>query len=124
MTTQKNLTVYFDGGCPLCLREIAFYRKRMDASTVDWVDVSSASDPAPDLSRANAMGRFHVRLSGGRLVSGARAFTALWRATPGFRTAGKLLGRRPAVDVLELGYRLFLRIRPALQRAAARWPSS
>lgn len=38
-------TVYYDGACPLCQREISFYRQRKGAEAVRWVDV--AQDDAP-----------------------------------------------------------------------------
>ena len=60
------LTVYFDGACPLCRREVKFYRGRDDAGSIDWVDVAGGESEyvAPDLSRDDALSRFHVRLPG------------------------------------------------------------
>jgi hypothetical protein len=52
------------------------------------------------------------------MLSGAAAFAAMWRALPLLRPFG-LAARAPAVLwVLERGYRLFLRLRPWLQRIA------
>jgi predicted DCC family thiol-disulfide oxidoreductase YuxK len=96
------LTVFFDGGCPLCSREIAFYRARRGADRLHWVDVSECGSEwvAPDLTLEAARRRFHVMHADGRVVSGARAFADLWSDLPAFA----LLGR------------LFLRLRPWLQR--------
>jgi predicted DCC family thiol-disulfide oxidoreductase YuxK len=52
-----------------------------------------------------------VRLADGALVSGAAAFLALWRQTPGFGLAGRLLSVRPVVAVLDLAYDGFLKLR-------------
>lgn len=108
--TQSPLTVYYDGACPVCSREIGFYRKRTGTG-VDYCDVATEVCPAPDLGREEALRRFHVRRADGTLVSGAEAFLALWRETPGFRWAAVLLSPRPVVAVLDLAYAGFLRLR-------------
>lgn len=108
--TQSPLTVYYDGACPVCRREIGFYRTRT-GSAVSYCDVAAEVCPAPDLRREDALQRFHVRLGDGSLVSGARAFLALWRETPGFRHAAALLSHRPFVAVLDAAYAGFLKLR-------------
>lgn len=108
--------VYFDGGCPVCTREIAFYRRRpgMEDAIV-WQDVMAGDTaPASDLDRETALARFHLRQADGRLVSGAAAFIALWRMTPGFTWLGRLLGTPPLPWLAERAYAGFLRIRPLI----------
>ena len=39
-------TLYYDGACPLCAREIAFYRNLKGASDIRWTDVSTARSAA------------------------------------------------------------------------------
>ncbi len=80
-----TLTVYFDGSCPLCAREIAFYRRRCAGDAARWVDVSRESPAAlgAGLTRDQALERFHVRRADGTLCSGADAFTELWAEMPG-----------------------------------------
>ncbi len=118
------LTVLYDGACPLCRREIGLYRGlkplRPDAP-VCFADVNDATSPLPPgTTRAQLLARFHVRSRDGRLLSGARAFLALWAELPGWRWLARL-GRLPGVaSLMEITYRLFLRGRPMLQRWAAR----
>ncbi|MEM9170707.1 MAG: DUF393 domain-containing protein [Pseudomonadota bacterium] len=116
--SSPRLTVFFDGGCPLCIREIDFYRNRKGADAVDWVDVSAVEDAdvAPGLSRCDALARFHVAGPDGARYSGARAFAELWAVLPAFRWAGLVARTPPLVWVLEGAYRLFLPVRPHLQR--------
>ncbi|MEM6438470.1 MAG: DUF393 domain-containing protein [Pseudomonadota bacterium] len=104
--------VFYDGACPLCRREIATYRKMDGMDAIDWRNVAADEFAAPDLDRDAALKRFHVRLESGEIVSGARAFLAVWRRSPRLGPIARLLDRRPLVDVLELGYRGFLKIRP------------
>jgi predicted DCC family thiol-disulfide oxidoreductase YuxK len=115
-----TLTVFYDGSCPLCTREIGFYRRRQGADAVAWVDVSTAAqaDVAPGLSCSAAMARFHVQRPDGALVSGGRAFAELWAVLPAFAWAGRLFRSGPLGALLDLAYRAFLPLRPRLQRLA------
>ncbi|MEM9220856.1 MAG: DUF393 domain-containing protein [Pseudomonadota bacterium] len=109
---MADVTVYYDASCPLCRREIALYRHRAEA---EFVDVSVASNVPDDLSPQAAMARFHVR-EGDQLLSGAVAFAALWRKTPGFRIVGRIAGLPLVRHGLELAYCGFLVVRPSVQR--------
>ena len=112
---RPDLTVYFDGSCPLCRREIALYRQLSSRQSVAWVDVSQHVDCGDGLSCATAMRRFHVRDEQGRLLSGAAAFSRLWRCYAGWRVLGWATAVPPLSWLAELAYRLFLPARPRLQ---------
>lgn len=118
---SQPLTVLYDGACPLCRREIGVYRGLKPNTPVCFADVSDPALPLPGgTTRAQLLARFHVRGSDGNLLSGARAFLALWAALPGWRWFA-LIGRLPgATWAMERMYRFFLRLRPTLQRWAAR----
>ena len=115
------LTVLYDGACPLCKREIGVYRNLRSDTPVCFADVSDASVSLPSgTTRQQLLARFHVQRESGELLSGAQAFLALWSVMPGWRWLA-LAGRVPGVAwLLELTYRLFLRVRPRLQRWAVR----
>ncbi|MBX9816138.1 MAG: thiol-disulfide oxidoreductase [Proteobacteria bacterium SG_bin5] len=111
---MNKLTIWYDGGCPLCAREIALIRRLDRRRAIHFIDVASP-DAACPIDRAALLERFHAR-EGERLLSGAAAFAAMWRAVPLLRPLG-LAARLPgALWLLERGYRGFLRVRPALQR--------
>lgn len=117
-TPRKNpVTVFFDGTCPLCEREVSFYRRREGARAIRWIDVSDAPEGtvAPGLTRAQALARFHVRDARGELVSGGSAFASLWSAMPGFRILGRVFNLPPFAWLLDRTYDLFLKVRPRLQ---------
>ena len=119
--TQPALTVLYDGACPLCRREIGVYRNLQSEIPVCFADVNDTAVSLPaGTTRQELLARFHVQRHDGELLSGARAFLVLWAALPGWRwlaTAGRLPG---AAWLMECFYRLFLRVRPAMQRWAAR----
>jgi predicted DCC family thiol-disulfide oxidoreductase YuxK len=118
---QAPLTVFYDGGCPLCRREIGWYRRRRALAPIEWLDVSRCPDTAlPDgHERQTLLARFHVALPDGRVTSGAAAFLAVWLRYPGLRWGARLASIPPLPWLLERGYRVFLRVRPRLQRRAS-----
>lgn len=116
---MAQLTVWFDGACPLCLREIALMRRLDRAGAIDFIDAAEGDAQCP-IDRADLLARFHAA-EDGVLLSGAAAFAAMWRAIPLLRPFG-LAARQPWVlAALEFSYRRFLRARPRLQRLVTRW---
>lgn len=111
---MDKLVVWFDGGCPLCRREIALMRRLDRRGAIAFVDVTSGPADCP-LDRSVLLARFHAR-EDGRMLSGAAAFAAMWRAVPRLRPLG-IAARNPLVLAgLERLYRVFLRVRPRMQR--------
>ena len=99
-------------------REIAVLRRLDRRGSVRFVDVAAGEPERCPVDRAALLARFHV-MEDGRLLSGAAAFAAIWRAIPLLRPLG-LAARLPGMlPILERGYRLFLRVRPRLQRLLA-----
>ena len=119
--SAPQVTVWFDGQCPLCVREIALMRRLDGRGAVHFVDVH-ALDACP-LDRSALLARLHAREHDGPVVSGAAAFEAMWRAISLLRPLGLLARWRPVLTVLEVGYRGFLRARPGLQRLVQAAPS-
>ncbi|MFN3554102.1 MAG: thiol-disulfide oxidoreductase DCC family protein [Novosphingobium meiothermophilum] len=111
-----SLTVWYDGACPLCTREIAVMRRLDREGRIAFTDISDPLAPCP-VPRTTALARFHVS-EGDRVLSGAAAFAAMWRALPSLRRLGRLAQVPPMGLALEAAYRLFLRVRPALQQLA------
>ncbi len=115
--SPADLTVLYDGDCPLCSREIGWYQGLNASARIRWIDLRDASAPLPDgIDRDTALARFHVVAADGTAASGAAAFLRLWQAHPGLRRAARLLSRPLPLALLERAYRLFLPIRPALAR--------
>jgi predicted DCC family thiol-disulfide oxidoreductase YuxK len=85
---------------------------------IQFVDATNDELGCP-VDRAELLARFHAR-EDGVMLDGAAAFAAMWRAIPMLRPPG-LAARRPwLLAILERGYRGFLKLRPRLQRLAAR----
>jgi predicted DCC family thiol-disulfide oxidoreductase YuxK len=119
MTSPPICTVYFDGACPLCRREIAHYQRQPGGQNIAWIDASLCDERSlgDDLDRSQALGRLHARHADGTLVSGAAAFAAIWARLPAYAVLGRLAAYRPVLWTMEVGYRGFLRARRLWRKA-------
>ncbi len=118
MNEPQKTKVFYDGSCPICTREIAFYQRRSGAGTVEWIDITKLDSDYvyPGISRQTAMSRFHVVTPEGEILIGGTAFAGLWRCLSAFRFFGWLFRFRPLDWILNRFYDLLLKIRPALQQ--------
>lgn len=107
--------VWFDGACPLCIREIALMRRLDRRKAITFVDVAEGADPSCPINRIDLLARFHAE-EDGVIHSGAAAFAAMWRAIPLLRPLGLVARNAVVLRVLEAAYLRFLRVRPRLQR--------
>lgn len=110
-----RLKVWYDGACPLCQREIALMRKLDRDDAINFVDVSENGDPNCPIDQADLLARFHAE-EDGKVLSGAAAFAAMWRAIPSMRFLGQIARNKMVLSVLERLYIVFLRVRPSLQK--------
>ena len=115
---MAKVIIWYDGGCPLCTREIALMRRLDRRRAIDFRDVSPANAICP-LDRRELLARFHAS-EDGVMLSGAAAFAAMWRAIPLLKPLGWAARNRVVLRLLERLYIRFLRIRPRLQRALLR----
>ena len=123
-TPQAELTLLYDGGCPLCLREVTFLRRRDHRGLLQFVDVD-AEDYDPDawggISYRQAMARIHAIQVDGTVLRDVAVFREAyrliglgWLYAP---TTWPLLGS--AVDAaygIWARFRLALTGRPSLDR--------
>jgi predicted DCC family thiol-disulfide oxidoreductase YuxK len=112
------LTVFHDGSCPLCQREIALAKRLTEGAGVAFFDVSTAGETevVPGLNGNTAMRRFHVQRADGTLLSGAGAFLEMWGRSPNLSWLQGVARRPLLVAVLDRIYVLLLLIRPAISR--------
>jgi predicted DCC family thiol-disulfide oxidoreductase YuxK len=115
---MSRVTVWHDGACPLCRREIALMRRLDRRGRITFIDATEAA--ACPLDRAELLARLHAREEGGPLLSGAAAFAAMWRAIPLLRPLGLLARNGAVLASMERLYARFLRVRPRLQLWLAR----
>ncbi len=107
-----EVEVFFDGDCPLCVREITLLRRLDRRGRIEFTDIAAPAFDAAEvgLSWQALMDRIHGRLPDGTIIEGVEVFRRLY-ASVGF---GPLvaLTRWPGVShLLELGYHAFAKNR-------------
>ena len=87
MSGAAALTLLFDGGCPLCLREVTFLRRRdgrlhPGAPRLAFVDINAPGyDPGAHagISYREAMGRIRAIAADGRVLRDVAVFREAYR---------------------------------------------
>jgi predicted DCC family thiol-disulfide oxidoreductase YuxK len=107
-----DIEVFYDGACPLCMREIRMLRGRDRRQRIRFVDIAADGFDAASvgLTWEALMDRIHGRLPDGTLVEGVEVFRRLYGAV-GF---GRLvaLTRLPGItQLLDIAYHAFARNR-------------
>lgn len=116
MPPKPHLTVFFDGACAFCRRQVAFWRRQDRRGRIDWRDISQDARAllGTGISHRQALHKVHARTRHGRTLTGARALLAIMDELPGFRTPARVLTLPPLVWLLEGFYHLFLPLRARL----------
>ena len=79
---QTKLILLFDGGCPLCQREVSFLRSRDISKSIAFVDIDSPNyNPQlyGGISYREAMGRIHAINSSGEVLKDVEVFREAYR---------------------------------------------
>lgn len=81
MSPLPELTLYYDGQCPLCQAEIHFLQSRNGNGKLDFVDVTESSFEASthQISCEAAMAQIHGRLSNGQILVGVPVFARAYQ---------------------------------------------
>jgi predicted DCC family thiol-disulfide oxidoreductase YuxK len=109
-----EVQLFWDGACPLCRKEIAYYKGLDGAGRVDWVDLAErpAALEERGVSEQQALKLIHAIDADGSLRVGVPAFLAVWQRLPYWRVLPPLLralpGALPAASAL---YAVFARYR-------------
>ncbi len=70
---KNKLTFLFDGGCPLCLKEISFLEKRDISNQIAFIDINSKDydqNLFNDISYSEAMSNLHGIMENGEIIRG------------------------------------------------------
>lgn len=111
------LTLYYDGDCPLCAREINLLRRHSSPERLLLVDISAPGfNPAAlGLPLQALHAQLHARWADGQWLRGLDASLWSWQAA-GLGAWVAPLRWQLLRPLLQWGYRLFCRLRPHLAR--------
>src|SRR5579863_2396465 len=109
---QFAIEVFFDGGCPLCRREMNLLKRWDRRGQIRFTDISNpAFDPrAFGKTLDEMMARIYGRLPDGTWLTGVEVFRRLY-AVVGLRPLVWLTRLPVLSQLLDLGYAIFARNR-------------
>lgn len=117
-TVSKALTLYYDGLCILCSREMDFYKAKDPQGLIRYVDISHPDfdEEQEGLTGLNYQKYFHGRNAKGELLVGVPAFQEIWKVLNIFPLLTALSRSKMILPFFQLGYFGFIHIRPFLPR--------
>ena len=107
------ITVYYDGKCGMCRREISHYQRIAPEGLFNWVEITS--NPAPFLAKGfrveEGLKALHVEDGDGKMHIGVAAFIVIWQKLPRWQLIAMLTSLPLILPLLEFCYRHFSRWR-------------
>lgn len=115
---SPEISVYYDGLCQLCSREINHYKTMSGAHRISFVDITSAefAAEAEGLDPVKIHESLHVKDSEGNLFIGVDAFVKIWAQLDSLKMLVPVASCGPIKKIMEAGYFVFAKIRPLLPR--------
>jgi predicted DCC family thiol-disulfide oxidoreductase YuxK len=103
------ITVYYDGKCGLCAKEINHYRKIAPDGIFNWQDltVSATELNALGVNLSDGLKLLHARDEDGALHIGVDAFLLIWKQLARWRLLGLLVALPLIRQIADIVYRLF-----------------
>ncbi len=91
------ITVFYDGKCGLCSREITHYRKVAPEGIFDWQDITVSTTVSTNvleqygISYIDALKRLHVSDQHDKIHVGVDAFILIWENLENWRFLSKIV---------------------------------
>lgn len=115
---HKTLTVYYDGLCILCSREIEHYKKQLGSDQIQFIDITADSF-SPEKEGVNPFlvhKIMHAKKADGTLVTRVDAFVEIWKLLPKYHWMIKWTKNKVVRKSMDIGYEVFAKIRPYLPK--------
>jgi predicted DCC family thiol-disulfide oxidoreductase YuxK len=111
-TRSWTVEVFYDGDCPLCMREMRMLMARDKRGRVRFTNIAAPGFDSSDLGldQATLMRKIHGRLPDGEIIEGVEVFRRLYAAV-GFEWLAAA-SRAPGVSlILDAAYEAFAKNR-------------
>lgn len=117
MSHPPELTLYYDGQCPLCQAEIHFLQSRNEQGKLCFIDVTQADFDASthQISCEAAMAQIHGRMANGQVLVGVPVFAQAYQLAR-LPVLAWILSRPWLQPLLGPAYVLFAKHRHALSK--------
>ena len=105
--------IFYDGNCPICSKEINFYKKLSISNSTDWYDIHSnkAALNIVKKSREECLKLRHVLDDNNNLFTGVEAFILIWKKTKYFKYLAYLINFKVIRVILNFFYKLYAKAR-------------
>lgn len=103
------ITVFYDGKCGLCTREINYYRKIAPSGVFDWRDITEHIGDLEKhgISHVQALKQMRALDADGQWHAGADAFILIWRQLSKWRVLAAIVALPGIRQIANLVYRLW-----------------
>ena len=103
------VTVFYDGKCGLCSREISHYRNIAPEGVFAWVDITSCTDELEKagISYVDALKRLHVQDNEGNIYIGVNAFILIWQQLKKWRLLAFIVKIPIIWHIFHIAYLIF-----------------
>ncbi|MEH6823519.1 MAG: DUF393 domain-containing protein [Motiliproteus sp.] len=95
-SSDKKITVYYDGACPRCVKDRNNYEKMAgdESEQVCWVDITDHDEELERLGidPQKALTELHVQTADGQIISELDAYIALMERVPLLKPLAWLIG--------------------------------
>jgi predicted DCC family thiol-disulfide oxidoreductase YuxK len=85
------ITVFYDGKCGLCRREIEHYKRIASVGIFEWVDITITPEifTALGFTVSDGLRALHLRDASGKMHIGVDGFIVIWQKLPYWWMLGK-----------------------------------
>ncbi|MCH2038298.1 MAG: DUF393 domain-containing protein [Rickettsiales bacterium] len=103
------ITVFYDGKCGLCSKEINHYRNIAPDGIFDWQDITENSDDLKKegISLSQGLKLLHAKDDHGTLHIGVDAFILIWKQLKRWRILAAFVGLPLIRQIANMSYTLF-----------------
>ena len=103
------ITVFYDGACGLCSKEINHYRKIAPPDVFNWQDITKCDSQlkAEGITLADGLKLLHAKNTDGTIHIGVDAFILIWQQLNRWRILAVLVSIPGVRQIVDFAYRSF-----------------
>jgi predicted DCC family thiol-disulfide oxidoreductase YuxK len=103
------ISVFFDGKCNLCSKEINYYQRIAPKNTFNWVDITKTPGELDkfEIKLSDGLRLMHVADSNGNIFTGVDAFIIMWKQIKYWKILGLFASLPIVKQIANLLYRYF-----------------
>ena len=103
------ISVFFDGKCNLCSKEIDYYQRIAPKNTFNWVDITKTPGELDkfEIKLSDGLRLMHVADSRGNIFTGVDAFIIMWKQIKYWKFLGLFVSLPIVKQIAKLLYQYF-----------------